>query len=290
MHKNCFKTTKKKNLILILLDHLRQIFGLFDKIKEVDAKTLFEEVIQPSSTSSFPLWLSSQDKCKDLRQKWDPNGAKKLVVHTKLGKQVCTMNGLKAKNQLCKCYLCSCSVTQSCPAPCDPSDYIPPGFCVHGIFKARILELVDISSPRGPSTPGDWTHCVLFISGGFFTLWAIKVSCTVMSNSLRSHGLCSPPGSSVHGILQVGVLEWVTTPFSRESSQHRDLTWVSCIAGRFHTNWAIGESKNDRGMNKYQANKQTKTDMTISVRTYSGIKARQMTQNAKNRQKAPWEQ
>ena len=42
---------------------------------------------------------------------------------------------------------------------------------------------------------------------------------------------CSPPGSSVHGILQVRILEWVTISFSRGSSQPRDQTQVSCIAG-----------------------------------------------------------
>ena len=49
---------------------------------------------------------------------------------------------------------------------------------------------------------------------------------------------CSPPDSSVHGILQARILEWVAIPFSRGSSQPRDQTWVSCIAGRFFTNWA----------------------------------------------------
>ena len=46
---------------------------------------------------------------------------------------------------------------------------------------------------------------------------------------------CSPPGSSVHGILQARILEWVAMPFSRGSSQTRDRTWVSCIVGRFST-------------------------------------------------------
>ena len=41
------------------------------------------------------------------------------------------------------------------------------------------------------------------------------------------------PGSSVQGPLQVRILEWVAIPFSRESSQPRDQTHVSCIAGRF---------------------------------------------------------
>ena len=49
---------------------------------------------------------------------------------------------------------------------------------------------------------------------------------------------CSPPGSSVHGILQARILEWVAISFSRESSQPRDWTWVSCIAGGFLTHQA----------------------------------------------------
>ena len=46
---------------------------------------------------------------------------------------------------------------------------------------------------------------------------------------------CSPPGSSVHGISQARILEWVAISFSRGSSQPRDRTWVFCIAGRFFT-------------------------------------------------------
>ena len=41
------------------------------------------------------------------------------------------------------------------------------------------------------------------------------------------------------GILQARILEWVAFPVSRESSQHRHPTQVSCIAGRFFTNWAM---------------------------------------------------
>ena len=46
---------------------------------------------------------------------------------------------------------------------------------------------------------------------------------------------CSLPGSSVHGILQARILEWVAIPFSRGSSQPRDGTQVSHIAGVFFT-------------------------------------------------------
>ena len=52
--------------------------------------------------------------------------------------------------------------------------------------------------------------------------------------------LCDPidyrlPGSSVHGILQTRILEWVAVPFSRGSSQPRDRTQVFHIAGGFFT-------------------------------------------------------
>ena len=54
---------------------------------------------------------------------------------------------------------------------------------------------------------------------------------------------CSPPGSSVDGILQARVLEWVTIPFSRDSSWPRDRTQVSDTAGRFFTIWTSREAQ-----------------------------------------------
>ena len=44
---------------------------------------------------------------------------------------------------------------------------------------------------------------------------------------------CSPPGSSVNGVLQVRILEWIATPISRGSSCPKDQTWVSCFIGGF---------------------------------------------------------
>ena len=51
---------------------------------------------------------------------------------------------------------------------------------------------------------------------------------------------CSPPGSPVHGILEARILEKVAIPFSR-SSQPRDQTQISCVAGRFFTVWNTGK-------------------------------------------------
>ena len=54
---------------------------------------------------------------------------------------------------------------------------------------------------------------------------------------------CSPPGSSVHGILQARILEWVAMPSSRGSSQSRDGTWLSpALAGEFFTTSATWEA------------------------------------------------
>ena len=70
---------------------------------------------------------------------------------------------------------------------------------------------------------------------------------TMTNSKMKSAGhsvlsLCNPmdhrlPGSSVHGILQARLLEWITISFSRVPSWPRDWTWVSCIKGRFFTFW-----------------------------------------------------
>ena len=53
---------------------------------------------------------------------------------------------------------------------------------------------------------------------------------------------CSLPGSSVHGIFQARILDWVAISFSRGSSRPRDWTCVSCIIGRRFTIWATREA------------------------------------------------
>ena len=56
--------------------------------------------------------------------------------------------------------------------------------------------------------------------------------------------LCNPMDFRVHGILQARILEWVAFPFSRGSSQPRNRTQVSHIAGGFFSRWATGKPKN----------------------------------------------
>ena len=66
----------------------------------------------------------------------------------------------------------------------------------------------------------------------------VAQSCPTLCNPMD----CSPPGSSVHGILQKRILEWVVVPFSRGSSKPRDRTQASCIVGKFFTVWATREA------------------------------------------------
>ena len=61
----------------------------------------------------------------------------------------------------------------------------------------------------------------------------VSQSCLTLCDPVN----CSPPGSSVHGILQARILEWIAIPFSRGSSWPRDQIQVSHIGGRFFTIW-----------------------------------------------------
>ena len=66
----------------------------------------------------------------------------------------------------------------------------------------------------------------------------VAQSCSTLCDPMD----CSPSGSSVHGILQARILEWVAISFSRGSSQPRDRIQVSRIAGRRFILWATREA------------------------------------------------
>ena len=100
------------------------------------------------------------------------------------------------RNRICAVWV---KVTQSCPALCDPMDCSPPGYSVHGILQARILERITILFSRGSSPPRDRTW-VSRTAGGFFTIWATRET--------------------------TRILEWVAILFSRGSSKPRD--WTRC--------------------------------------------------------------
>ena len=77
-----------------------------------------------------------------------------------------------------------------------------------------------------------WMKCSIY-------KWVSEVaqSCPTLCDPMD----CSLPGSSVHGIFQAIVLEWITISFSRVSSQPRDWTQVSHIVDRCFPIWATRE-------------------------------------------------
>ena len=74
-----------------------------------------------------------------------------------------------------------------------------------------------------------------------------------------SHSVVS--GSSVHGIFQAIVLEWIAISFSRGSSQPRDRTWVSRIVDRRFTVWATREVNLIRWLSKNSRKKNTQSSL-----------------------------
>ena len=76
-------------------------------------------------------------------------------------------------------------VAQSCPTLCDPMDYSLPGFSIHGIFQARVLEWVAISFSRGSSQPRDRTQ-VFHNASRCFTLWATRGVDKALTSALQN--------------------------------------------------------------------------------------------------------
>ena len=141
-----------------------------------------------------------------------------------------------------------------------PGDHLNPGIeprspalqavsCVAGGLSCCMCILYQLSHQGSPETLRVWSEWIL-------TPFCAKILCVFHNDksvkwkwkfwSLSCVWLCdptdcSPPGSSVCGILQARIWEWVVISYSRESSRTTDRTrvsCVSCIAGRFFTIWA----------------------------------------------------
>ena len=159
----------------------------------------------------------------------------------------------------------TCVCAQLCLTLCGPVDCSSPNSSVHGIFQARILEWVAVSSSRGSFQPRHQTISLESpaLAGGFFTSaphgkpcsnfrnnTAVSMSkyswtaerwencccndvfvCAQLCSTLFDPKDCGPPGSSsVHGIFQARILKWVAISFSRGSSLPRDRTQVSLVS------------------------------------------------------------
>ena len=77
--------------------------------------------------------------------------------------------------------------------------------------------------------PSLWYFVMAALPNYYAVLFLVAQSCQTLCDPVD----CSPPGSSVSGILQARILEWITMPSSRGSFQPRDQTQVYHIAGGF---------------------------------------------------------
>ena len=100
------------------------------------------------------------------------------------------------------------------------------------IVYHRLLGMVPYAPQGGPCCLSTYTSFSLLIANSQ-PIPSLPSMCLVAQSfpTVCDPMDCSPPGSSVHGILQAGILEWVAVPSSRGSSPPRDGTQVSCIAG-----------------------------------------------------------
>ena len=123
---------------------------------------------------------------------------------------------------------------------------VPPFlFTIHEgfhVISVVIVRDIDSWTQRGPQTRNFTNWEILqnvYSSSSLLPLWAtVKVKVTQSCLTL-----CDPMDYTVHGILQARILEWVAMPSSRGSSQPRDRTRVSHIAGGFFTSWATREAQ-----------------------------------------------
>ena len=132
-------------------------------------------------------------------------------------------------------------VNQSCPTPSDPMDCSPPGPPSMGFSRQEYWSGVPLPSPiskwmKAQCSSLFWVFLqpalsLFFKTENFIFYWGsgcvVAQSCLTLSNPMD----CSPPDSSVHGILQGSLLEWVAISFSRGSSQPSWLTTLQWFQG-----------------------------------------------------------
>ena len=144
---------------------------------------------------------------------------------------------------------------------CDPMDCTTPGFLFFTISWSLLRlvssDAIQLSYPLLPPSPpalslsnvfwtlesGSFPMSQLFTSGGQSIPLKWSVVIPMKWKSLSRIRLFVTLWTVVHGILQARILEWVAVLFSRGSSQSRDWTQVSHIAGRFFTSWATREAQ-----------------------------------------------
>ena len=130
----------------------------------------------------------------------------------------------------------------------------------------QVLESRALPSRTAPYLSGDCEHWARQrkVKSGTEIAQSCRLFCGPMD--------CSLPGSSIHGIFQARILEWVAISFSRRSSWTRDRTWVSHIVGRRFTFWAIREVLNiEDTSNNFYHGRVVRKAFVLKARDYTHI-------------------
>ena len=133
-----------------------------------------------------------------------------------------------------------CLVTQYCPTLCDPRDCSPPGPFIHGDSPGKNGVGLPCPPPGALPNPAlnpGLSHCRQTVYRLSHQEAQVNdnnnnmcvLNCFSCVQILRNPMDCRLPGSSVHGILQAKILEWVAVPSSRGPSRPRDRTCISRV-------------------------------------------------------------
>ena len=143
-------------------------------------------------------------------------------------------------------YSSSCPLSQWCH-PTISYSVIPFSSCLQSFSASGSFQMSQFFTSEDLRE----NHCCKPLQGSLVenVLYSVKMwlSHQVVSDSCDPIS-CSPPGSSVHGISQTRILEWVAISFSRGSFWPRDWTRVSWTAGGFYTDLATREALSNQDM------------------------------------------
>ena len=163
-------------------------------------------------------------------------------------------------------FILFCEVAQSCLTLCNPMDCSLPGFSVHGILQARILEWVTISFSRGSSRPRDWTR-VSCIGGRCFNLWATREALI-----LKYFGYLMWRFNSLEKILMLGKTEGRRR---REQQRMRWFGWHHQLNGH-EFEQALGDGEGQGNLVCCSPWGCKESDMTEQLNTNNNLALRHM--------------
>ena len=208
----------------------------------------------PAGLIECPPWVDSSRVSDPLRGRPVEAEAMRRVLSPSLSRADLWIVSLWSVNHLSPDFIittnCAVVLTIWSAEPCFWPVVLHDLHCCACVCNHAFLSLCPLTSglcaPCSlPASGVLWSRslCCKSIWDTFITLCACMLSC--FSQSCPT--LCDPmdyslPGSSIHGILQARLLEWVAISFSRGSSRPRNGACVSCIAGSLFICWAIRKS------------------------------------------------